>query len=256
MFNQQLGTLMTLDPAIQQHRDALIRIVLTLFAMLGLRDGVDLGRIPRKLKNTVHFILLPAESAVRRLIVAAAKGLVAKPQTYKPMAKGTKIPKGTGKRGKRAPLFKLSDQHEPWLPPPSKRKKRPKGPRIRGFGPAEPTIAAIFAYHASMAKPEQKPKRERKPGDGRVDGARLQRRLQAIMRALRNIPKEAQRYVQWQARREMQADAGRRVHTSPFREGEAPGYRHPFQHEVHEILDESIWLAGEAMRAAKKIDSS
>jgi hypothetical protein len=253
MFKSKLATL---DPAIQQHRDALIRIVLTLFAMLGLRDGVDLGRIPRKLKNTVHFILLPAESAVRRLIVAAAKGLVAKPQTYRPMPKGTKIPKGTGKRGKRAPLFKLSDQHEPWLPPPSKCKKRPKGPRITVLARTDPTVAAIFAWHRSMAKPEPMPKRERGPNDGKVDGARLQRRLQAILRALSNIPKEAQRYVQWQARREMQADAGRRVHTSPFREGKAPGYRHPYTHEVHEILDQCIGIAWKAELEARKIDSS
>jgi hypothetical protein len=247
---------MTLDPAIQQQRDALIRIVLQLFAMLGLTEGVDLGRIPRKLKNTVHFILLPAESAVRRLIVAAAKGLVAKPQAYKPMPKGTKIPKSMGKLGKRAPQFKLSDQHEPWLPPPSKRKKRPKGPRITFLGPTEPTVAAIFAYHRSMAKPESKPKREKGPNDGKADGTRLQRRLQAIMRALQNIPKEAQRYVQWQARREMQADAGRRVHTTPFREGNPPGYREKWTHEVHEILDNCMGLAFDATWVPRTIDSS
>jgi hypothetical protein len=250
------STSSALDPTITRHRDALIRIVASLFAKLGLTDEVDLGRIPRALSNAVQRILLPAESAVRRLIVAAAKGLVAKPQTYRPMPKGTKIPKSTGKRGQRPPLFKLSDRHEPWLPPPSKRKKRPKGPRITVLGPTEPTVAAIFAYHASMAKPEPKPKREKKPDDGCVDSTRLTRRLQAIMRALQNIPKEAQRFVNWKARREMQADAGRRVHTTPFREGDPPGFCKKPTHEVHKLLEECDWLAFQATREPRTIDSS
>jgi hypothetical protein len=114
----------------------------------------------------------------------------------------------------------------------------------------------LRAAQAVQPQPKAKPKRREQPKDGKADGARLQCRLQAILRALQNIPKEAQRYANWQARREMQADAGRRVHTSPFREGDPPGYRHPYTHEVHEILDQCIGIAWKAELEAKKIDSS
>ncbi|MFN0193098.1 MAG: hypothetical protein ACKVP5_14165 [Aestuariivirga sp.] len=245
-----------------RNRDALIRIVASLFAMLGLADGVSLGRIPRALNKAVLRILLPAESAVRRLIIAAARGMVAKPGASRPMPKGTKIAKGTGKGRARRASFNLSDRHEPWLPPRNKWKPPPKGPRISSFG-HDPTWPAALAHSAELFRfrnnvapepgPAPKPKRE---DDGCVDSMRLTRRLQAIMFALADIPHQAKRFVRWKATRERQADAGKLVRTEPLRDGDPPGYRHPFRHEVDEVLDECIWLAGEAAKAARKIDSS
>jgi hypothetical protein len=241
--------------------------------MLGLVDGVILGRVSKARSNATLRILRLAESAVRRLIVAAARGMVAKPRPSKPFPKGTKIPKGTG-ASNRTPAFKLSDTHEPWMPPPSRRKKKNPGPRITVLGGLDPTGPALLAHQQAMfrrdnphlfkTETEPKSKPERPPGDGTVDGARLQRRLRAIMAALQNIPRQAQRLANWKARREAQADAGKRVHTSPLREvirsgiQDLPSYRDPppprdlLRHEAENILYECEWLAREALR----IDSS
>jgi hypothetical protein len=84
------------------------------------------------------------------------------------------------------------------------------------------------------------------------------------MGALKDIRKQAQRLANWKARREAQADAGKRVHTSPLREvirsgiQDLPSYRDPppprdlLRHEAENILYECEWLAREALR----IDSS
>ena len=74
--------------AIELNREALNRIIAALFALLGL-DGTDtLSRIPPKLHQTMLRVLRPAESAVRRLIIIAARGLVVKVAPSRPMPKG------------------------------------------------------------------------------------------------------------------------------------------------------------------------
>ena len=66
--------------AIEINRAALTRIVNELFAMLGIVSGITLGRMLR-----------PAESALRRLIVIAAHGLLARPIVSRPMPIGLVI---------------------------------------------------------------------------------------------------------------------------------------------------------------------
>jgi hypothetical protein len=261
--------------AIERNRAALLRIVVSLFGMLGMVESVAMGRIAKARNNAVLRILRPAELAVRRLILAASRGMTAKLRPSKPFPKGTKIPKGTG-TSTRTPAFKLSDKHEPWLPPPSKRKKNPKGPRISFLEDdglihdwkyphlSAEQLAALRAAQAIQPQPKPKPQpRPQRDNDGMVDGSRLLKRLQAIMGALKDIPHQAQRMANWRARREAQANAGKRVHTSPLREfirsgQDLPSYRDPpiprdpLRREVEKLLDECDWLAGEAM----KIDSS
>ena len=70
------------DLAIKRNSEALVEIVADLFAMLGLlllalTDTVS--RLPWPTYRAVLRILRPAESALRRLIVIAARGLVVKP---------------------------------------------------------------------------------------------------------------------------------------------------------------------------------
>jgi hypothetical protein len=258
--------------AIERNREALLRIVVTLFGMLGLAQDAAVGRISQLRNNAILRILRPAEAAVRRLIVAAARGMVAKPRPSKPFPKGHKIAKGTGKSN-RTPAFQLSDKHEPWLPPPSKRKSKKPGPRISFLEDdglihdwkyphlTAEQLAALRAAQPVQPQPSPKPApRPKRENDGKVDGSRLERRLRAIMGALKDIPKQAQRLANWKARREAQADAGKRVHTSPLREvirsgiQDLPSYREPppprdlVRHEAENILYECDWLAREAMR--------
>lgn len=94
------------DLIIKRKSEALRGIIEVLFALLGL-DGSDAAsRIPKSLHCAVLGVLRPAESAVRRLIVIAARGLVVKLASARPMPKGKVIGKGVGSR---LPAFKLAD---------------------------------------------------------------------------------------------------------------------------------------------------
>ena len=65
--------------AIERNSEALKGIVAALFAMLGISGTATVARIPQPLHSAVLRVLRPAESAVRRLVVIAARGLVVKP---------------------------------------------------------------------------------------------------------------------------------------------------------------------------------
>ena len=119
------------DLAIKRNSEALSGIIEALFAMLGRVATVS--RIPLPLHCAVLRVLRPAESAVRRLIVIAARGLVVKVAPSRPMPKGHKIGKGGGST---LPSFQLFDTRKffPELRQPRvKYAKHP--PRILFFGP-------------------------------------------------------------------------------------------------------------------------
>ena len=121
------------DRVIKRNSEALRGIIEVLFALLGL-DGEDAAsRIPRSLHSAVLGVLRPAESAVRRLIVIAARNVVVELAPSRPMPKGLKIRKGGGNR---PPSFQLYDPRKdlPELREPRiKYMKHP--PRIHFFGP-------------------------------------------------------------------------------------------------------------------------
>jgi len=60
---------------IDKNRDALLRIVAALFDIAGLADTPESATLPRATRNYLLRILRPAESAARRLIVIAARGI-------------------------------------------------------------------------------------------------------------------------------------------------------------------------------------
>ena len=72
------------DLAIKRNSEALKGIIAELFAMLELAGLAPVARLPRSLHNAVLRVLRPAESAVRRLIVIAARGLVVKLAPLRP----------------------------------------------------------------------------------------------------------------------------------------------------------------------------
>ena len=67
--------------AIERHREPLLRIVVGLFAMIGLTESGAIERLSRPLYRLVLGILRPAESAVRRLIIVAARDIVVEPSS-------------------------------------------------------------------------------------------------------------------------------------------------------------------------------
>jgi hypothetical protein len=218
--------------AIKRNSEALVRIVAELFAMLGLVSGATVSRIPQDLHRAVLRVLRPAESAVRRLIVIAARGLVVKLAASRPMPVGKVIGKGAQSR----PSFQLFD--------PRKNFNRPRrrvfariGPRIHVFG-YDPRVVALWPTPQPAVEPPP-------PPDGLVNATRLSRRLQALKSALDDLPRQAKRLARLRARREKVPSLKFR---SPLRPGRPPGHRRKPTHEVDEVLIECHGLAWDALK--------
>jgi hypothetical protein len=210
------------DLAIKRNSEALKGIVEMLFAMLGLVEEATVARIPHSVHRAVLRVLHPAESALRRLIVIAARGLVVKLVPSRPMPKGVII----GKSGTSRLSFKLFDSRKSFA---ELRERTPvrKLPRIHFFGP-DPRVAAIWASYrpAVVAPPPSDP-------DGLVDAEPLTRRLQALKSALDNLPRQAKRLARWRLKRD---NIPSLKFKSPLRPGRPPGHRKKPVHEVDEVL--------------------
>ena len=76
------------DHAIKRNSEVLAGIVESLFMMLGLVGEATVSRISWPAYRAVLRVLRPAESALRRLIVVAARGLVVKPMVSRPRMAG------------------------------------------------------------------------------------------------------------------------------------------------------------------------
>jgi hypothetical protein len=222
------------DLAIKRNSEALAGIVETLFAMLGLDGTETVGRIPHRLHRAVLRVLRPAESAVRRLIVVAARRLVVKVAPSRPMPKGHRIAKGSGPS---TPAFKLCDKRI-FFPELDQRRVRyaKHPPRILFLGP-DSRIDDLW--------PRPPPAPPPPPPDGLVTAARLARRLQALKSALEDLPRQARRMARWRARREAEKAP---KFKSPLRPGQPPGHQRKPAHQVDEILTNCHWLAWEVMR--------
>jgi hypothetical protein len=232
MFFMSDGNSMDWDLAIKRNSEALKGIVELLFVMLGLVGNVTVTRIPQPLHRAVLRVLHPAESALRRLIVIAARGLVVKLAPSRPMPAGPIV----GKGGPSRPSFRLFDSRKSFA---ELRERTPVRilPRIHVFGP-DPRVAALWPTYRPpvVAAP---------PSDGLVDAEPLTRRLQALKSALGNLPSQAKRLARWRLRRD---NIPSLKFKSPLRPGPPPGHRKKPVHEVDEVLIECHGLACDAMR--------
>lgn len=240
--------------AIERWRLPLIGHVAELFAEIGLTEGGTVERVPKPVYRYVLGILRTAESAVRRLIVAAARDIVVEPRPRRPArAKPRTSTKGkpkseeeAGPRKPRRPLFSLFD--------PRRRLKKLRGrwskrrgvePRIHVFPEAPPDTRHPIIRGLRQPEPPTPPpppvvEKEVPVDDGMVSAKNLVRRLFAVMDALRDIPRQAMRLALWEARPKEERRPDR---WSPLRSGRPPGFRQRPIHEVDEILKECHWLA-------------
>ncbi len=218
--------------AIERNSEALMGIVETLFAMLGLAGSATAARIPQPLHRAVLRVLHPAESALRRLIVIAARGLVVKLTPSRPMPAGPIIGKGGNSRFS----FKLFDPRKSLA---ALREGTPPRmlPRIHVFG-GNPRVAALWSSSrpAVVAAPSS---------DGLVSAEPLTRRLEALKLALNDLPRQARRLARWRLKRE---NIPSLKFKSPLRPGPPPGHRRKKVHEVDEVLAECHGLAWDALR--------
>ncbi len=195
--------------AIEINRLALARIVGELFALLGLVSG-----------RTIERMLRPAESALRRLIVIAAHGLVVKPALPRPMPEGLVIKgKGVGRKS-----FQLFDPRKSF-----------------SFIRIENPLIVMVKTHThnpfnlfdQMYWP--KPKLQTIDKTDHLSG-----RLTALKHALETIPRQAVRLARWTAKR---VSLPNPKFTHALRPGYPPGHRTKPKMEVDYILKECHALA-------------
>ena len=171
--------------------------------------------LPRHLHRFVLRLLRPAEAATRRLIIIAAQGLTVKlPKFCERKARPKKPPLnrkngyGTGIVLRPGPLPEWAKAlvpkrsaclSLPLLDPLKRfglrrRYAKPNAmPQIRVLG-GDP-IVPLFRRPEPPAPPVPTP-------DDPLDAANIHRRLDAIGKALEDLPKQAQRMARWQARRD------------------------------------------------------
>jgi hypothetical protein len=219
--------IMSFTQEIHANTTAAARIVGQLFALLGLTAGAALGRIPRELHRQVLRVLRPAESAVRRLILALARSIVVKPGA--PRAGPSEHVRALGRKSRRC--FSLFDPRNPLLPARAANKAPPRGqPRISFFG--DDGVRTI----ALSRTPAQR--------DEFVASSPLVRRLEVLKAALNDLPSQARRMARAMVRRR----SGHRLRLmGPLRPGRPPGFRRRAQHEVDHVLNRCDWLAREIL---------
>jgi hypothetical protein len=221
--------------AIKRNRDLLKDIVLALFLLAKMRVGGSLFTLPRSTFAMIMLVLRPAESAARRLIVIAAHGLAPSAAIRRPGSwpdlptRGGDV--GAADRGGRAGhnAFKLFDP-------------------LKSFDPdsiwdADPVweIGFDLTRNATWqdATPDHTP----------LDARHLGQRLNALIRALDDLPYQARRLVRWQSKRDAALKASKPTRVSPLRPGLPPGWRERRIHEIDVVLKECHGLANDLLNA-------
>lgn len=208
--------------AIERNKAALLRLLMLLVAKVG--GGVDDAApiIARAVYLEILRLLRPAEAALRRLIVIAARGVTVRlrPASVFPQS----IARGQGHKP-RIPAFVLLDPLRQVGPRPL--------PVTPGIGPNMRVIGMAYTPMGVLQK-----------AGAKVDATRLCRRIVALRHALETIPKQVQRLAQWRARRALRAGPGR---VSPMRSGRPPGHRARAMHPIDLVLRDCDWLARYAL---------
>jgi hypothetical protein len=213
--------------AIEINKAALVRIVAALVSLLGAQAGA--ARLPLPVYQLIARVLHPAESAVRRLIVIAARGLDVPLLPVRPMPKGLAI---AGTASGRV-SFQLFDTRKRFGDPDEITLDR-SGPRIRSVDAADPRSLFLAQFV--------------RPADGlssESETLRINRRVEAMQRALDDLPREAKRMARWLKRRSLMTNP---KFTSPLRPGRPPGHRKRSGEEIDQVLTECHALARDALR--------
>jgi hypothetical protein len=216
------------ERAVAVNREALLHIVQGFVALL--EAFADEVRLPLGVYRMVAHGLFKSETALRRLIVIAARGVSVVLTPRRPMPVGL-VMRAEGPSS-RPMAFQLFDSrvNYSWVeeaPPIT-------GPRIRTVDVPSPQaqFLALFKRPPSTLSSE-------------AATLTLRRRLEAALRALGNIPREAKRMARWQARR-LAMDNPK--FTSPIRPGPPPGRDKYSKDDIDLILRECHALAFHALR--------
>ena len=199
--------------AIDRNRDALLRMVAALLVMAG---GGVVSVLPRSVRTEIFSVLRPAESALRRLVLVVKEVLAIQAGVAAARGAGTGPVGASSGAGVRVPSIALFDRRKCF--------------DFKGHPPV--TRGNPRVWMPGMEYPVFEPKTVPLPDDP-VSAERLCRRLQALQRALGDLPKQARRLARWQAKRE-HAVAG--TYIRPMRPGRPPGFRKRQTHPVDAVL--------------------
>ncbi len=202
------------DGMAEANRGKLLRLLVGLLGLLGSGPMVK-----RVVWRKILARLVPMESAVRRLIFVLARDLDLPP------ARGGGGPGGKGGGAARGMAFVLVDRMRA-VDPASPHCPRGREPRVSFLGEDVP--------RGGVPEPSD---------DDLLDAAALRRRLDALEKALANLPAQARRLVRWQQRNARARATGRWRRVHPFRAGRPPGYRERRPGEAHGVLADCHDLA-------------
>lgn len=202
------------NKAIERNEIALLRIISALFALLVSARLAGSGlMIPRHIWRSILFVLRPAESAVRRLIIIAARTLVCAAPRLRQRFSDAPRPSADASPSAFAvaPVFHLFD--------PLKR---------FDFSLDDEESFSEGSGPFGASDPEDTP----------VNAEPLHNRLRALRNALADLPAQAQRLARFNAKRDALLKAGSSVRLSLMRPGLPPGWRERGKHEVDTVLKE------------------
>lgn len=257
------------NAVVERNETALRRILGALLAMTGIAFGPHPGArtegepgrtLPRHLYRVVLGLLRPTESATRRLIIVAARGLVValpparpKPSTARPAFVTARLLPG------HLPNLGLANVASPPAPP--RRALRslslPLADPLYRLGPRRRTVPNRDMPRIGWG--ERLPVAPPPLPDDAVDASRIVLRLRALGRALDDLPGQALRFARWRAahaaavaRDERQPAVGLFRRISPLRFGYPYGIRRPGSrrraHEIDEVLRNLHYFAIEALK--------
>ena len=228
---------------VERNRERLLLAIAPLLAVLGF-DQRRRGEVPRHFHSFLISLLRPAESAMRRLIIIAAIGIVVKLRIGASRA----FPAGLAERLKKAleeerfPAFPLVDPLKRFAP--------------ADFGWAQewsedwgkeqvvPRISVPGLFDPVFPQAVPIPNR-----DDPIDTTSLLRRIRSLKEALDNLPRHARRLARWKAKGELPRQPGaphRPGRLSPFRPGPAPGKHLHEERGIDVILGDCHYFARKA----------
>ncbi len=232
------------DNIIERNRERILLAIAPLLAVLGF-DQRRREEVPRHFHRMLISLLRPAESAVRRLIIIAAIGIVVKLRLGAsrafPAGLGARLKMALEKEEERFPAFPLIDPLKRFAP--------------QDFGWAQewseswgkeqvlPRISVPGLFDPVFPQAVPVPIR-----DDPIDTASLLRRIRSLKSALDNLPRHARRLARWKAKNELalKAEIQKPGRLSPFRPGLAPGKHRHEEREIDRILGDCHYFARKA----------
>jgi hypothetical protein len=231
------------DQIVERNRERLLAVLAPLLAVLGFDPRRRL-EMPRHFYRSWLLLLRPAESAVRRLIVMAARGIVVKLR----LGASRAFPAGLALKlaakaadDERVAAFGLIDPLKRFAP--ADFEWSAAWGKDWGKEQVMPRISVPGLFDLVFPEPVPVPSR-----DDPIDTSALLRRIAALKAALNDLPRQARRLARWKARRELarKAEVRKPGRMSPMRPGFAPGYHRTDQREIDGILADCHYFAREA----------